>query len=114
FQSAGSATNVEVSVAIYGSSREAVGLLGNGLTGERLAVLPTNGTLVCSLATANLAPGSYTLDVYCTVNGVVADWIADAARIDVTEGSFFDSGKLPPPGYGHVLIPQMWRVDGDR
>jgi lipopolysaccharide transport system ATP-binding protein len=113
FASAGPTSNVEVSVAIYGSNREAVALLGNGLSGQPVSVLPTNGTLVCRLDDANLMPGSYTIDLYCTVNGVVADWIADAARIEVAEGAFFKSGKLPPAGYGHVLVPQHWEVDRD-
>jgi lipopolysaccharide transport system ATP-binding protein len=72
--------------------------------------LPGNGTLVCTLPEANLMPGTYTIDLYCTVNGALADWISDAARIEVLDGSYFKSGRLPPVGYGHVLVPQVWTV----
>jgi lipopolysaccharide transport system ATP-binding protein len=112
FESSSPVSNVEVAVPIYGSNREAVALLGNAYSGQRVDSLPANGTLVCTLNAANLMPGTYTIDLYCTVNGIVADWIADAARVEIADGAYFKQGKLPPPGYGHVLVPQEWQVDG--
>jgi len=55
-----------------------------------------------------LLPGSYSVNIYCTVNGVLADWVVDAARLDVAEGDYFGTGKLPPRRYGAVIVPHRW------
>ncbi len=57
-----------------------------------------------------MLPGSYSVNLYTTVNGILADWVIDAARIDVAEGDYFGSGKLPPQGYGAVTVPHSWDV----
>ena len=51
------------------------------------------------------------MNIYCTVNGILADWIIDAGVIEVTEGDFFGTGRLPPTGYGSVMLDQRWRVE---
>jgi lipopolysaccharide transport system ATP-binding protein len=103
--------NVEISIGLFTVPGEGVVYLGNHLTGESFAELPASGTIVCHLDRAALMPGIYTMNVYCTVSGIVADWIQDAARLDVAEGDFFGTGRLPPSGYGYVLTQHRWTVD---
>jgi lipopolysaccharide transport system ATP-binding protein len=55
-------------------------------------------------------PGVYHVNVYCTVNGVMADWVMDAATIEVEAGDYFETGKVPPNGYGPVVVPHRWEV----
>ena len=56
-------------------------------------------------------PGRYTLNIYATVNGVVADWVTAAAVIDVAEGDYFGTGRLPSTRYGSVVVDQRWTVE---
>jgi lipopolysaccharide transport system ATP-binding protein len=105
-------SNVEISVGVFTIRGEGAAYLGNALTGEEIASLPESGEIVCHLARCALLPGAYSLNVYCTVNGIVADWIVDAARIDVAEGRFFSTGRLPDSGYGAVALEQSWRIAG--
>jgi lipopolysaccharide transport system ATP-binding protein len=58
-----------------------------------------------------LVPGSYSLNVACFVSGVIADWVLDAAAVEVAEGDFFGTGKMPPPNHGHVMFDHAWRVE---
>ena len=76
--------------------------------------MPRRGVITCSLPKAPLLPGLYTLNAYCTVAGQVADWVKDAATIEVLEGDYFGTGKLPLPGYGSTVIAHTWRVSEAR
>jgi lipopolysaccharide transport system ATP-binding protein len=52
-----------------------------------------------------LVPGSYMLTIFLTANGEISDWIEQAVEMQVIEGDFFGTGKLPPRDQGSVLIP---------
>jgi len=100
--------SVAVSVGLFTTRGEGAIHLSTDLTGDRLDDIPAEGELICRVEDGNLVPGRYSLNVYCTVNGQVADWIVDAVTIEVHEGDFYGTGKLPPPGYGSVLVPHHW------
>jgi lipopolysaccharide transport system ATP-binding protein len=103
--------NVEISLGLFTLRGEGCMYLANHLTGDELTSLPQAGTMVCRFDRSLLMPGVYSMNVYCTVNGILADWVQDAARIDVAEGDFFGTGKIPPPGYGNVISPHGWSVE---
>jgi lipopolysaccharide transport system ATP-binding protein len=111
YVAASSLSNVEMQVNLYSANREAVAQLGNGFTGQAFEHLPPTGTIVCKLPNSAVMPGTYTVDIYCTVTGIVADWLSDAAELVVAEGAYFPSGKLPLAGYGHVIVAQDWAVE---
>jgi lipopolysaccharide transport system ATP-binding protein len=69
------------------------------------------GVFVCRFEQAQLLPGQYTINVYCTAGGAVADWVTDAAVIDVDEGDYYGTGRLPPPGYGSVAMEYKWALE---
>jgi lipopolysaccharide transport system ATP-binding protein len=56
----------------------------------------------------SLLPGTYNASIYCTAGGVLCDWITDAATVEVEPGDFYGTGKLPPNGYGSVILPHRW------
>ena len=103
--------NVTVSVGLFTARGEGALFLGNEIVGDPMDYLPTEGAFVCKIDRASLMPGRYTANIYAAVNGVVADWVTDAASIDVLEGDYFGTGRTPPPGYGSVVVTHHWRVD---
>ena len=103
--------HLEVTIGLYSLSGESVGWLSSDMSGSDMSGLPAHGTLVCELGRSTLLPGRYTMNVYCAVAGVTADYIMDAAPIDVTEGDFFGTGKLPPPAHGFVALEQSWSIE---
>ena len=103
--------NVVVNLAVFSTRRENVLFLSNDVSGDSLVEIPATGTLVCRFDVGSLLPGRYTMNIYCTVNGVIADWVKDAAWFDVAEGDFYGTGRLPPAGYGYVVVPYKWSIE---
>ena len=103
--------NVEISIGVFTLRGEGVLYLGNQLTGDRLDDLPARGSFVCRFDRAALVPGVYSLNVFASANGEIADWVRDAGEIEAAEGDYFGTGRTPPTGYGHVLVEQHWVID---
>ncbi len=59
-----------------------------------------------------LSGGTYTVTSYIESNGVVQDWVEDAARIEVVDGDFFGTGRIYHSGWQgkSVLVRHSWRV----
>lgn len=51
-----------------------------------------------------LVPGKYGYTLFCSLNNIVADWVANAGEFYVEGGDFYGTGKLPSPGAGNVLL----------
>lgn len=102
--------SIHVSVGVYDSMGGGVLYVSNDLVGRELS-LPGNGSLVCTFPTFSLIPGSYTVNLYCTVKGILSDWVTDAASFDVFEADYYGTGRRPPTGYGAVSVPHDWRVE---
>jgi lipopolysaccharide transport system ATP-binding protein len=102
--------NVLISVGVFTALGEGALFLSNDLVGKQLDDLPASGALVCRFDKLALLPGSYSVNLHCTINGVLTDWVVDAARFDVGGGDFFGTGKLPLPGYGPVAVRHQWDV----
>jgi len=73
--------------------------------------LPTRGQLICKLNRLPLSPGRYLFNVYCEINGVLADWVLEAGALSVIEGDYFGTGRLPPATHGGFLVPHEWDLD---
>ena len=104
-------SNVEISIGVFTLRGEGVAYLGSALVGDSFGLIPSSGTFVCTLPRMGILPGRYSINVYCTSNGVVCDWIVGAADIDVAEGDFFGTGRVPPPGYGPTALAHTWSVE---
>lgn len=102
---------VVVNIGLFNERGEGALFLSNEMAGAALDELPLAGRIVCELDIAGLLPGTYTANLFCTSNGSIADWVVDATTIDVIEGDFFGTGRLPPAGYGSVVTPQRWFAD---
>jgi lipopolysaccharide transport system ATP-binding protein len=80
------------------------------LTNQDFATLPAQGKLVCRIPRLPLAPGSYILDLAVTVGGNRADKIKNAARLEVTPGDFFGTGRAINQ-VGDVLCDHSWTLE---
>jgi lipopolysaccharide transport system ATP-binding protein len=66
------------------------------------------GYLECTWPRVSLRSGTYRSNLYCEVNGEVADWVQDAFQLEVLDGNFYGTGRLPPAGQGDVLMEHAW------
>ncbi len=107
---------VMTSFAVYGPLGEPVFQMTNRIAGQEFRNLPRKGEIRCMVPSIPIAPGLYTINLYCEVNGVLADWIHGAGTFEIVERDVFGSGHLPPPGHGRLVLPNTWSVthEGDR
>ncbi len=99
-----------VSIGLFTERGEGAVHLSSEVSGSDLGGLPREGIIECEMPSGSLLPGRYRVNLFCTVNGSVADWLQDASIVHVSDGDFFGTGKLPPSGYGSVAVLQEWRV----
>jgi len=105
--------NVHISTSVSNIFGEPVAYLSNDLTQDLFSEVTAEGEFVCRFEKMPLLPGTYTLNFYCTVNGIIADWITNAATVQVIEGDFYGTGKLPSQSY-KVAISHEWKAINDK
>jgi lipopolysaccharide transport system ATP-binding protein len=101
----GPLSGLQIAVGVDNCMGARVAHLGSEPSGGALPDLPA-GEAICRIRIPRfpLMPGSYRLTLFAAVGGVVADWLQEAATIDVEGGDFYGTGRLIPPGQGDILI----------
>jgi lipopolysaccharide transport system ATP-binding protein len=66
--------------------------------------------LLCSIPRLPLQPGVYALTIWCKVDFIIEDYVADAGKLTVVEGDYFGTGKLPPREVGDFIVAHNWTV----
>ena len=100
--------NVRLALAVYGALVEPLFHCSTDVTGDAITELATNGAFTCTIPRLPLAPGHYTLSVFCEIDGKIADWVQHAAVLEVAEGDFFGSGHLPSEAHGTFYVDHRW------
>jgi lipopolysaccharide transport system ATP-binding protein len=72
--------------------------------------LPGQCTLICGIDKVPLTPGTYSINLYSTIQGQEADWLQNAGSLTVVDGDFFGSGKLVGHNDG-FLVDQKWTYE---
>jgi lipopolysaccharide transport system ATP-binding protein len=71
---------------------------------------PASGHVVCRLDEVPLVPGDYLLTVGCMTGERQLDLLEHVASFSVEPRDFFDSGYVPHPLNGPVLIRSAWEL----
>jgi lipopolysaccharide transport system ATP-binding protein len=106
----GSARHVSVALSFYTQHGTFLLQCDNEMSGHPFETLPPRGILECRIPRLPFTAGTYRVNLFCRVNGVLADWVQDAALVTVVEGDFYGTGKSAPPGHGGFLATQEWRA----
>jgi len=99
---------VRVALAVYGALVEPIFQCVNDVSGNVINELTADGAFTCTIPKLPLSPGHYTINVYCEVDGRLADWVQQAAVLEVVEGDFFGTGRLPSGAHGTVYVDHSW------
>jgi lipopolysaccharide transport system ATP-binding protein len=87
---------------LFGCSSRAVGRTFKVHSGE--------GYTECVVSKWPLKAGCYSYNLYAEKGGTVTlDWIVDAAALNVENGDYYGSGRLPVPHLPGVLVDYTWR-----
>jgi PAS domain S-box-containing protein len=101
-------SRVHASFILQGEVGEPIINCDTRSVGQDFDEVPKEGVIVCELRKFPLRALRYDGNVYCEVQKVLADWVHSAFAVDVMEGDFYGTGKLP--NHGKVFVPQHWSV----
>jgi lipopolysaccharide transport system ATP-binding protein len=105
--------NVEISINIYAQNGQHMLMLNNEMVGTDFESVPGVGRFSCRVERFPLSPGLYPVTLFCRVNGIIADWVSEAALLTVEPGDFYGTGRLPHATHGGFLIPQKWQIQSN-
>lgn len=108
YESDGPVENVSISVGIYGNYGQFLLMCNNEMVGQCFERLPAGGKIKCLLPKFPFSEGTYNINLYCEVKGVLADWVQEAATFAVAGGDFYGTGKGSPSTHGGFLTHQVW------
>jgi lipopolysaccharide transport system ATP-binding protein len=104
--------SLHLSVGVNNQMGERIAIFSNNIVGENFLFVPlSTNKVTITVNKLPLMPGRYGLTIYCTINGVVADWIQNAVFFEVEQGDFFNTGKLPPIGQGIFLVDHSFSLE---
>jgi lipopolysaccharide transport system ATP-binding protein len=69
----------------------------------------THGVLDCVIDSLPLIPGTYHVDLYFGDRSQDYDVISNAGSFEVHDTNYYQTGKLPPNGYGSVAVRATWK-----
>jgi len=101
---------VSMSLGFYGLQGQFLLMCGNELSGYPLSGLPPCGKICCTLPRLPFASGTYSVNIYAEISGVMADWVQEAFQIDVVAGDFYGTGRIPQKTHGGFLALQIWNT----
>ncbi len=67
-----------------------------------------HGLFTCTVPKLPLRAGYYSLNLFITSNGAIADWLLGALKFQIEDADFYGTGKLPPEGYPLFLAEYSW------
>ena len=76
-------------------------------TGKTLKAYES-GVFKCTIEKLQLRSGRYHCNLFCSSAGEVADWISTAFTVQVQDGDFYGTGRLPDQTQGLFLCDCNW------
>jgi lipopolysaccharide transport system ATP-binding protein len=102
--------NVHFAIGVHSRLDEHLFHLATNTSGDDLKEIPVSGSILCHIKSLPLQAGTYTFNLYCMVNGEIADWVRNAGTVEVAPGNFFGTGRLPPSEQGAFLVEHSWSL----
>lgn len=103
---------VLVGIGVQDMYGDTLFLCSNELTDEIQQEWPKDGEVICKIPRLPLPRGAYSINLYVASNGIVADWVTNAARFNVEDSDFYGTGRKPPSSHSRFLIPHAWSIHG--
>lgn len=82
--------------------------LNSRLVGTQIDRTIVNGQVVCNIPRLPLPPGSYSMNLAATQDGVLSDRIENVFALEVEAGDFFNTGQMYNLGAGKCLVDHNW------
>jgi lipopolysaccharide transport system ATP-binding protein len=110
--------NVDVACHVRGSLGELYMVCQASISGGVFPAIAPRGSMVCTIPRIPLPPGIYSLSLWCQVGSGgredLADRIENVMQLEVIDGDFYGTGKLPAHKNRSVLVPYVWDLDPEQ
>jgi lipopolysaccharide transport system ATP-binding protein len=106
---------LEISLHFVNDSGQVVAVLNNHLIGLEIPRITRGRTSIRAvIPKMPLIPGRYSLILWSMIEGNVADWIKNAAVLDVESGDYYGTGIIPERRNGMFLFDHRFVVSDDQ
>lgn len=102
--------NVGIAISITRSDGFLITVLANEIADSLFCDVTGEGFFSCELEKLSIMSGSYSINLMIRQNGIIQDWIQEAAFFSIEEGDFYNTGKVIPQSHKGVLLEQKWKV----
>lgn len=104
-------SHIKISMGFDDEFGQRITLLSNEVTEQVFEkIKPGDSTVEIQVPHLPLKRGDYTITLFASVNGEVADWIQEAVIINVEAGDFFNTGKLPEDSQGSFYLNHSFSI----
>lgn len=85
-------------------------LMGNKVSWISTSLMHDNidfrsGKITFRIPKLLLSEGRYTFNLYCDIDGILADWLQDVGELEVVLLDFYGQGRSIPEGQGPLILP---------
>jgi lipopolysaccharide transport system ATP-binding protein len=77
-------------------------------TNSNISCIQQDGYLECVISFLPLAAGIYSVNLYAAVNGIVADYLQNAALLNVNDADYYAGGGSRNPSHPLYVAPHYW------
>ncbi len=98
---------VHATIAFFSSTGQFMFACNNEAVGAETAHLGARGTMICTIDRWPLVSDVYSYNLFAQVGSQLVDWVRDAGHINVENGAFYSTGRMPTTHKG-VLIEYGW------
>ena len=105
---AGRGGNALVAFNIQSSGEQVLSNLNSADAGMSTVRVHERGYFACRLPRLGLRADTYRCNLFCSLDGEIADWIENAFTLEVEDGDYFGTGRLIGREAGQILVPQTW------
>lgn len=109
FKRQGSVRNIIFRLQFVDKRGNIITTLNNFHSGNVFETLEQN-YVFCKIPKMPLIDGEYTVNLLCGVDKILSDSIENAFKLNVIEGDFYKTGKIPNVKEG-ILIEHSWLLD---
>lgn len=97
-------SNVFFAILIDNILGQRVAVMSNEMLQKELIFDQTNHCISLKIPHFPMPPGIYTVTLYCTIQGQIADWVKNVCEFEVTGGDFYQTGHNIPKHAGLTLL----------
>ena len=99
---------ISINNGIYGTQ---LTVLANDITDELFNSLSDEGVFLCDIPKLSMVSGQYNMNLFCSVNDVISDWLINVCSFNVEVGNYYKTGRNMDSGQSQFLMDYKWKYD---